>query len=277
MLYQSVRYIFLIRLSLSYRVLILLVWWSMDQPSFAQTKFERDSIWVKGRIFRYRYWIPPSSISKNKQDLMLFLHGRGEQGEDNEKQLRHGATWLVADSNQSKHPAILIFPQCPKDSYWSNVHIREDSSGKRHFTFQKSGNPTWAMEALLQLLDEIPHRFPQAKRAHWYVGGLSMGGSGTLELLARKPKKFTAAFAICGGAHPELASKIRRTPLWLFHGEKDDVMEVSYSRILFQHLQKMKANVRLTIFPEANHNAWDPTFQQKELLPWLFSQKKKSK
>lgn len=41
-----------------------------------------------------------------------------------------------------------------------------------------------------------------------YVGGLSMGGMGTFEILSRRPDMFAAAIAICGGGNPELAAKL---------------------------------------------------------------------
>ena len=44
-----------------------------------------------------------------------------------------------------------------------------------------------------------------------YVGGLSMGGMGTFELVYRNPNMFAAAFAICGGANPKIAEKISKT------------------------------------------------------------------
>jgi hypothetical protein len=38
-------------------------------------------------------------------------------------------------------------------------------------------------------------------------------------------------------------------------------------------LKAKKANVKLTLYPNADHNSWDPAFAEAGLMPWLFSQK----
>ena len=64
------------------------------------------------------------------------MHGRGESGNDNQKQLVHGAKMFLDDSFRDKYPAIVVFPQCSADSYWANVEI-ETINTKRFFTFKK--------------------------------------------------------------------------------------------------------------------------------------------
>ena len=105
--------------------------------------------------------------------------------------------------------------------------------------------------------------------------GLSMGGMGTFELVRRKPATFAAAVPICGGAHEATAKGLRKTAWWIFHGAKDDVVPPHYSKIMADALKKQKANVKFTLYPDANHNSWDPAFAEKDLLPWLFSHKRK--
>ena len=43
-----------------------------------------------------------------------------------------------------------------------------------------------------------------------YIAGLSMGGMGTFELVARNPNYFAAGIAICGGANPNWAKFFKR-------------------------------------------------------------------
>ena len=43
--------------------------------------------------------------------LMLFLHGAGERGDDNRKQLIHGLNEFAADEIRKKHPAFVVAPQ----------------------------------------------------------------------------------------------------------------------------------------------------------------------
>jgi predicted peptidase len=107
-----------------------------------------------------------------------------------------------------------------------------------------------------------------------YVGGLSMGGMGTFELVRRMPKTFAAAFPICGGANPATAKKMDDVDWWIFHGAKDDVVPPRHSEVMVKALKKEGANVKFTLYPNANHNSWDPAFTEPELLSWLFSKKK---
>jgi hypothetical protein len=68
--------------------------------------------------------------------------------------------------------------------------------------------------------------------------------------------------------------KTKRTAWWFFHGAKDDVVPPQNSIELADHLKKHSNKVRISIYPEANHNSWDSAFAEPELLPWLFSHKR---
>lgn len=222
----------------------------------------------------YRILYPENYNPKDKYPLLLFLHGSGERGNDNEKQLVHGGRLFLRKDVRVQFPAIVIFPQCPTDSYWSNVKITTGENNIRTFNFQDGGEPTKAMELLMKLFENLK-REHRLSRNQLYVGGLSMGGMGTFELLNRCPKEFAAAFPICGGANPATAkSYSKRVPLWIFHGEKDNVVPVSHSLEMAEAIRQQGGNVKLTIYPEANHNSWDSAFAEPELLPWLFSKKK---
>ena len=80
--------------------------------------------------------------------LVIFLHGSGERGNNNNDQLSHGADWLY-NAAITKYPMIAVFPQCPSNSYWSNVERIVDSTGKPHFTFTGDSVPTKAMKLLM--------------------------------------------------------------------------------------------------------------------------------
>ena len=221
----------------------------------------------------YRILYPKNFNPEKKYPLVMVLHGAGERGNNNEAQLAYGAKlfWV----NQDKYPAIVVFPQCPKDSYWSNVNIVTDENGKRTFNFRKDGEPTKAMDLLLGLLKEL-EKSGQVDKDRMYLGGLSMGGMGTFELLWRRPNTFAAAFPICGGGAPETASKYAKKleGIWIFHGEADSIVPVEHSRIMAGAIEKAGGKVKLTVYPDVNHNSWDYAFSELELLPWLFSQDK---
>jgi predicted peptidase len=129
------------------------------------------------------------------------------------------------------------------------------------------------MHALLGLVDNFLAK-PYANKKQVYIGGLSMGGMGTYEMLRRKPRKFAAAFAICGGDNLANVNKYKKVPLWIFHGGKDDVVDPKFSKEIADQLKIIGKEVKYTHYPEANHNSWDAAFAEPTLLPWLFSHKK---
>src|SRR5690606_23353100 len=195
----------------------------------------------------------------------LFLHGRGESGKDNQKQLTHGAELFLRDSIRARYPAIVIFPQCSNESFWSNVYINRDRSEKGVFNFVKGGEPTTAMRLLLGFINEFKEK-PFVDKDRIYVGGLSMGGMGTFEILRRERSTFAAAFAICGGDNVQNVKKYRKVPLWIFHGEMDDVVPPKYSEIVVNELRRLGSDVKYTNYPDANHNSWTPAFAEPDFL-----------
>ena len=222
----------------------------------------------------YRLLLPEQYDANKTYPVIFFLHGSGERGRDNEKQLVHGGKLFLIDSIRKKYPAIIVFPQCSVNDYWSNVLRMHDDKGNRNFSFLTAGEPTQAMKLLQLLVTNVLDEYPVNKK-QVYAGGLSMGGMGTFEIVRRMNGVFAAAISICGGANTQTAKQINKTAWWIFHGGKDDVVLPEYSSIMADALKRAKANVKLTIYPNANHNSWDSSFAEPLLLPWLFSISKK--
>ena len=219
--------------------------------------------------------LPPKDVDQNKKyPLILFLHGYGERGTDNELQLTHGASFFASDSIRNNFEGYIVFPQCDAQSKWTDYKI--DGEGKdRTVVFNVRNSQNKQQELLEELLESLLENHA-VDSARLFVGGLSMGGMGTLELIKRNPKTFAAAFVICGGTHLKAARKIKNTPLWLFHGEEDMVVPAKYSTQLFDVLMTMKANVKITLYPDTGHDSWTQTFNEPELIPWLLSHTKKN-
>jgi predicted peptidase len=227
--------------------------------------------YIKGKdSINYRILFPEDFDPSQKYPIVFMLHGSGERGDDNNKQLVHGGDLFLKNDNRKQFPSIVVFPQCPSDDFWSNTNFGSDSSGKRTITFIKGGKPTKIMHALMGMIKEVLKE-PYINKSQVYVGGLSMGGMGTLELLRRKPKVFAAAISICGGDNIANVKKYRKVPVWIFHGLKDDVVNPDFSKIIANHLKIIGKEVKLTTYPEAGHNSWDLAFAEPQLLPWLYS------
>jgi len=255
--------------------LIFLIFWLSSTFLWAQdfSRYERTTFITGGDTLPYRILFPEDFDSSRKYPVLFFLHGRGESGNNNEDQLRNGGSLFLNPELRARFPFIVIAPQCPADSYWSNVKITTDTAGKRNFSFRKKGKPTKAMQMLLGLVDRILEK-PFVDSSQIYAGGLSMGGMGTFELLRRKQNLFAAAFAICGGDDPANVKKYDDVPLWVFHGGRDDIVSPQFSKDIVRRLEKRDADVKFSLYPEANHNSWDPAFAEPDLIPWLYSRKR---
>ena len=236
-------------------------------------KYEYGSFIKRGDSIHYRILFPENFNPAQKYPVLFVLHGRGESGSDNEKQLTHGARLFLRDDIRKNFPAIVVFPQCPADSYWANVNITTNDKGKRKFSFVEAGKPTRAMRALQGMVKDFLKK-PFLDKKQVYVGGLSMGGMGTYELLRRQRRTFAAAFAICGGDNTNNIKKYQNVPLWIFHGGKDDIVDPAFSMAIAERLKTVGDEVKFTLYPNANHNSWDNAFAEPDLLPWLFGHKR---
>ncbi|MEW2921667.1 alpha/beta hydrolase-fold protein [Muricauda sp. ANG21] len=240
-----------------------------------QSKYESKMLIDGNDTLHYRIMYPKNFHEGGNYPVVLFLHGAGERGNDNQSQLTHGGKLFATDYLQERYPAIVIFPQCPKESYWSNVDV-DRSTYPVKLNFNYKDGPTKPMQMVLQLLESTIEA-PYSNNDQVYVMGLSMGGMGTFELLSRKPNTFAAAIPICGGGDPESVSIYAdKTPVWVFHGAQDNVVNPLQSMEMVSALLEAGAHPKFTVYDFANHNSWDPAFAEPDLLPWLFSNQKKS-
>jgi len=243
---------------------------AQNKDLFSKELFIQDTDTLKYRV------LLPKNFSEDKQyPVVLFLHGSGERGNDNEAQLIHGSKLFIENYETNKFPAIIVFPQCKKEDYWANVIRDESKKGLEKYKFKRLGKPNKSMKLVMNLMEDLTKK-PYVKKDQVYVGGLSMGGMGTFEIINRKPDMFAAAFPICGGGNPKSVSNYdKKVSLWVFHGGKDDVVIPYFSLRMVSELQKRGADIKLTYFENDNHNSWDSAFAEPELLTWLFSKTKK--
>ena len=227
-----------------------------------------------GDSLLYRIMYPVDYDTSRSYPLVIFLHGAGERGADNELQLKHGAKLFADAANRRQYPAIVVFPQCPQRDSWMNFNrIRRGEGNGWRFGFTFS--PSDPLEGVIGLIDRLLAE-ESIDLDRLYLAGLSMGGFGTFDLLARYPDRFAAAIPICGGGNREMTRLYAPyTALWIFHGAKDTIVPVDNSRQIVEALKRHDANVRYTEYPEADHNSWDPAFAEPDFLQWLFAQTRK--
>ncbi|HRQ29811.1 MAG TPA: prolyl oligopeptidase family serine peptidase [Saprospiraceae bacterium] len=211
----------------------------------------------------YQIYFPKSDV-KNKLPLFIWLHGMGERGNDNINQLKHVVPFVISDSVQRKFPCIVAAPQCPDDDYWASLNSKDWEKGRQ-------ADATRPMKAVMEWIAELA-KDPRVDPSRIYVGGLSMGGYGTLDLISRKPEWFAAAIPVCGGIDVSRATTFKNVPLWIFHGAKDPVVPVKLSRDLVKALEQAGAKPIYTEYPEGGHDVWNAAIREKGLMEWMFSQ-----
>lgn len=197
---------------------------------------------------------------KKKWPLMIFLHGAGERGTNVAKVSVHGPPKVV--KTREDFPFVVISPQCP--------------SGE-----------TWQAEAIVALLDRALENY-RVDPERVYLTGLSMGGFGSWSLASKYPERFAAVAPICGGGDilnvllPPRGKEgaLKSLPIWAFHGAKDPVVRLEESERMVDAFKRAgNQNVKLTVYPEAQHDSWTETYNNEELYNWFLQhtrpQKKK--
>lgn len=235
---------------------------------------KKEYTYGEGKILPYRILYPENYDKSRKYPLVLFLHGAGERGNNNEKQLIHGSKLFLNANNRQNYPAIVVFPQCPENSFWSSVNVNRNKTPIT-FEFNYDNSITWPLDAVQKLMTQLLKNEAVDKK-RCYITGLSMGGMGTFEMLYRFPKLFAAAIPICGGGDAmRYDERVKKTAFWIFHGDADAVVHVNESRAMVEKLKSLKVDVTYTEYKNVNHNSWDNAFAEPTFLSWMFLQKKK--
>ena len=217
----------------------------------------------------YRLHLPHGLSAQTTWPLIIFFHGSGERGSDNESQLRHGVGRFVSPGPDNPG-ALVMAPQCP----------RVDAEGRGlswlgpwETRFEPVANRSQILITVMQAVDVLATEYP-IDMNRLYLAGISMGGFATWYLLSSLPDIFAAAIPVCGGGQPEFASKIKHVPIWAFHGAEDNVVPVRWTRDIIEAIRRAGGTPRYTEYPDVGHDAWTPAFAEPELLQWLFQQKR---
>lgn len=220
------------------------------------------------REMPYRLFRPESSA---RLPLVVYLHGGGGVGNDNEKQLTVGniygtRVWLLPD-NQKRFPCYVLVPQT--NTGWVKYDQAQTIDGRSKPVPGLGDGARLALE----IIDRLRHEFSIDDR-RIYVTGQSLGGSGTWHLTAQRPGFFAAAVPCCGAETVEAPDRSLGTPLWSFHGGADQTVPVTLSRDRIAALRKAGGHPIYTEYDGVDHNCWQWAYTEPELLPWVFAQRR---
>lgn len=223
---------------------------------------------VTGSGYPYRLLLPTNYSRANQYPVIVYLHGGGETGTDNRRQLTagngtaNGGLALVSDENQAKFPCIFVAPQMPVNSWY---------------------NPG-SVEAVSNLVVILKTQY-SVDTNRICMTGLSSGGIGSWNLAARiVPNPFSCIVPLSGfSRHLDDTPKI---PIWAFHAANDAVESIKFgnpvgmrvpgehgSDVIVSHLRELGYPVIYTRYQLGNHNIWPRAYQHPLLLSWMFAQR----
>jgi predicted peptidase len=229
----------------------------------------------------------PNNIKNEKKPLVIFLHGRGERGTENGQRIYKNAGILMNENSlltnklQHKYPCYVLVPQCSDKSEneewakWIGNSPETPFKGlEKDGSYRMNPIPSESGEATLELIEKIiAENAVDSSRV--YITGLSMGGFGTWDFIARKPNLFAAAIPMAGYSDPNQLEQIKEIPIWIFHGNKDKWNPVEGSRNMYKILSEINADVKYTEYNLGHGDTFKKAFKEPELISWMFSKIKK--
>lgn len=232
----------------------------------------------------YRLYVPEDYNAEKEYSFLLFLHGAGDRGGNNESQVAVNTgllnriitgetiTYNGEVINSSKE-FIIVAPQCQRDYQWVDTSwsVTPDPSYKLDEVPQSQ-----YMTAVVELIADMQSRY-NLNSSRMYVTGLSMGGFGTWDLLMRYPDLFAAAIPMGGAGDTSKADVIKNTPVWTFHQLHDPIVASAGTVAMVKALTEVGAEVKFTPYFDTVHNAWTKGYAEPDLLQWLYNHTKENK
>lgn len=233
----------------------------------------------------YRYY-QPQDMSE-KVPLIIFLHGRGERGSDNDSQLNNAILRPFIENENSKfYGSVVIAPQCPVKEFnngWVNLFSDDETANALAYkNYSVDGiEESTECKAIVSLIEETCNN-KNIDRNRIYLIGLSQGAMATWDLLARHSELFAAAVPIAGVGDVSKAGIYADIPIYAFHGNADTTVKYDTATPkMYEAVNAIgKGNMHFVTFDGGPHAIWEAAiiFKGSGDLPaledWLFSQKR---
>lgn len=228
--------------------------------SYRASAWSRDANWwyklkqkegLNKKTVYFTFFPEGYDTDPNKRwPVLISLHGSGERFIKPEELRDHYFFTKMLAITKKEAPMVVVIPQCPVDEWWLPVRVND-------------------------LLDEVLAKY-RIDPDRVYLNGYSMGGYGTWATAIEYPERFAAIEPICGGGDPADAARLINIPTWAFHGEKDNTVPASESKVMVDAQKAVGCDVKLTLYPELDHNCWEATFANPEALKWLLQHVRKN-
>jgi predicted peptidase len=237
----------------------------------AQLGFVVKSVSVDGANYCYQVFVPANYNGVQKVPVVVFMHGGGEAGSDNDRQTRTGLGETVR-AQASTFPALVVFPQTPLGE----------------------GNWRVGQKIASAALEQSMKQYGRADSTRIYITGWSAGGGNSFSVAYGKVVnnerfRFAAlvpvAATICGACLPGapssatpfdgaklVADKLKALPIWQFEGSLDKTVPPSYIADQVAWLKSSGANYQYTEYPDGDHQLTSKVYNQPSFWTWLWAQ-----
>ncbi|GAB4237984.1 MAG: hypothetical protein Tsb0034_13400 [Ekhidna sp.] len=177
-----------------------------------------------------------------KYPIILFFHGKGERGTDNNNQLKHGGKKHRDAVLSGRFPGFLLYPQ---------------------------GVEPFEMKDLLDKLvaDGLPIDLTRV-----YVHGLSLGAKRSWEFALAYPHLPAAIWPMSGIVATQDYSEILYTPIRLTQGGRDNSPTQAVSEPLAQSIKDQGGQIEYILLPNAGHGTWNQMYNRNDFFEWFLDQ-----
>ena len=219
-------------------------------------KFEKHAFFSFDFPFIHPYYLllPRNYDPAQEYPLVLDLHGASKKS--------RAGFYLAHSEHREAYETFILFPTKALNGYWMSSKLWGPSYPDRR-----------SIDLAIDILDSVVKDHSVDAERLYVVGG-SNGGIGALGAAVRYPNLFAGLISVAGGWSPRDAGNLKDLPMWVFHGQDDDIVPFRYSLNLIIGIRNKGGQPKFTAIENAGHAIYGESFFRRETWDWLFAQKR---
>ena len=215
----------------------------------------------ENETIRFRLRSPDTLEPGKTYPLLIWLHGDGESGDDNQRQLAHMQSIMGLLAGKNQRDFYLLATQCPGDNRVWDHSVSGEGKGDAPLTITK------------EILDEMLRKYPiDANRIS--VVGTCSGSGGAWAFLRDRPES-VAGIAVFSTSPPDKGfwkNEYNNTPVWAFNNRDDGEETADAMRAFVERTNANGGLAYLTERPKGGHNSWTRAMREDNVAAWLLAQ-----
>ena len=192
------------------------------------------------------YYLYKPDKFKENLPVILFLHGIGERGTNISDIEKYSLPKYLKNIDI---PFIVIAPQCLENNFWE-YHLRD-----------------------VEKIINIEYKKNKYDKENIFLAGSSMRAYGAWNYLIQRPDLSKGIISVAGGIMLPIKQnieKVKNKKILMYHGDKDDVVDVNVSIKTYEKLKDGNAkDVELKIINNDNHFLTSHAFKDQYIYEWL--------